>query len=78
MREDVETFSMVFAEAELLDGLPMLLRSISFIVMPMIMRKFFMHAPHVVVAIGFGKNTRRGDGRVEGVAFYDTLIWNLL
>jgi len=63
---------MVFAKAELLDRVAMVLCPIAFIAVPAVVGKLAVQSLHVFVPPGFSQDTGSGDGCKDAVSFYDT------
>jgi hypothetical protein len=58
-----------------LNGRTVFLCSISFVLIPAIMRKFFMQLLHIRIAVCFGENTCGGNGCIDTIAFYMIQWW---
>ena len=70
----VETQAMDRAKPMYQDGLAVKCGRISFVLLPVIMREFFVHHQHMVVTICFGKDTCCCYGCIDGIAFNDCLV----
>lgn len=72
--------AMIWGDAVLLDSLPMLLRGIALVAMPVVLGIFLGKTVHIVVTICLGKNAGGSYGEIFAVTFYycgvrEIVIW---
>src|SRR5690606_7275416 len=51
---------------------------ITFVLVPVVKRKFFMNSFHKIVAVSFCQNRRRSNGIIFTISFYNTLMLNIV
>src|SRR5690606_1267514 len=72
-----EAFSMVWAQAVLLNGRPVLAGGVSLVSVPMVHRKLFMEFQHKFVPMGFCKDGRRGNAHIFSISLHETFVLNI-
>jgi len=73
-RIDVEAFSVIFTESELLDGGAVFTGAIAFIAVPAIVGEFFVQLAHIIIPHGLGQDAGGGDGCIGGVTLDDAAV----
>src|SRR3982751_5417986 len=71
-----ERLTMIFTRSVLIQSLLVFAGSVSFILSPVVLRKFAVQLLHIIIAIGFGKYTGRCDGRINAISLDNTLVRN--
>ncbi len=74
---DFKAFAVVLADTVRFNGFTVLRGAVAFIAVPVVMGKRLVQLQHIIVAVGFGQYAGGCNGGIEGIAFYNTMVWRL-